>query len=385
MGHLIKKYLAFCLLLFLPLAGLFPSVLELYTGGDIGQAFTGGGRLKLSFGEVRFSLCDQDYNFGITATSRFVTKTFPVYFKAGNLSLSGIISRMNSPQLSASAMPFSASVSNVSVMTASLPAFTSFSKANSLFLQAGVYKKVFCSELSTWYSPEEEKLAFSSGGQLKLPGNNNLRFALAGGFFPHKEIGEAAWFLSKPYYPSGSHFCSALMLYASGLWGKTSFVAGLNENPFGKAAVWSRFDFRLNGEHFIWGSSAFYNNSPLNISSTEKLLDQIFQLKGNLQYKSILKTKSFPVFFKSGISSYWGLKLKENIHDCKLGLGLQFLFPLTLIQFSLVSDFDLSADFTQPLSDLSLSFKSSTLQIKNNWYFPLVNPGLSASFTAKNG
>jgi len=118
MGAFIKRYI-FLLLIFLSAASLFPFGLELYTGGDIGQAFTGSGKLKLSLGELRFSLCDQKYNFGITATNKAFSKKLPFYLKAGNLSLAGILSKMNSPQLSASALPFSAGVASVSPVSIS--------------------------------------------------------------------------------------------------------------------------------------------------------------------------------------------------------------------------------------------------------------------------
>ncbi len=366
----------------------FASDLELYTAYELGQAdCTTGGRLKFPFGlgETRLTFKGDSYNFGLTATNQKLTKSLPFYLKFGNLSASGLLSKMNSPSLAASAAPFASSVSSAMGLTASLPAYTSFTKAMSFFSQVGLHNQLFSCNCAFWYSPEEEKIAFTSFGSLHFSKKLHFEFSAGGGFFPYAQSSQSEWFSTSPFYPAGSHFSSALELSCVIYNLKSFFMCALNETPFGRASTCFRGENRLAGEHFSFTGSAFFNgdlpNAP-NITASAKVLSSQLQLKGNLQYKAFLKTRRFPLFVKTGITAYSAISLQNEMHELRFGYGNQFIFPACLLQFSLVTKFDSEWDYRAQLpGTILLSFDDATFQIKNVWYFSFASPSLTFAFS----
>lgn len=375
--------------------------LELYGNTWIGERdFIAGGRLKLPVGEVRLAFKGDDFNFGLTATNERINKNVPFYLKAGNLSATGIIPKMNSPNIPASASPFSASVSSVYGITTTLPGWSTYSRPVSAFFQGGVKQKNWGTSVAAWFSPDEDKLAFSAIGELRLPSKLNLSLSLALGSFPYKEGGGTSWFLDSPYYPAGSHLCSAMQFSAAFMRWKSFLMAGLNESPFGKSAFWLRGEGRYSGDRIIIAGAAFLNgfegdfssfddglsDSLLggpNITSSAKVLDSVFQLKGNLQYKSVIRTKTFPVLVKTGLSAYNSLSLNDESHKAKYGAGLQLIFPFALFQLTALANFDVLWDFSawKP-GNAYFDFDSGTVQLKNILYLNALAPSITLTVTA---
>lgn len=365
--------------------GLFSKYfsLELYDSLSLSNTF--GFRSKMPVGEIRFTLCEDDYNFGLTATNDRLSKNYPFYFKCGNLSAGGLLSKMNNPLISASASPFAGSSSSASGITASLPGYSSFSKPVSLFFQGGFSRKKFSVKSNCWYSPEEEKLAASFC--LLLPPLWGTAFSLssAAGLFPYPELKSSSWFLEEPYYAAGGHFCSAFQLSAVNSVLKICITGGANESPFGPYKGWLRTESRLSFSRFSFTASAFYSDSSF-LSASAKVIEPQCQFRINLRYKTVYKGKKFPVFINSGLSIYNGLNLCDEEHAFKAGIGSQFLFPLTMIQLSAVANMQLKTELPEffgevPVSGFSFSFNSATLQAKNVWYIGKFSPSLAAAVT----
>lgn len=415
MEYLLKKYVFFRLIcrLFLLFIIINPAkifALELYVNSSLAlspsedrlseekfstEKWNLGLKVKESFGDFSFGLKNDDYNFGLSLTNQKLTKVFPFYIKCGNLSTGGILSKMNSPTLSASASPFSASLSSAGLLSASLPASTNFSKPVSFFLQGGLKKKPLFVNVNGWYSPDEAKLATSFCGQVDFQKKGSFSLAAAGGFFPHKELSESSWFLSQPYFPAGTLFSSALELSLSLPQFKSFLLAGFTENPFGNLTSFYRGEGKINCGNFIFSGAFFYTDDKnANLTASGKELSPQLQYRALLQYKGCLKTGHFPLFFKNGISLYNGLKLSENEadnHSLKVALGSQFLFPFMMLQFTLSGNFtealllSLQSDFPQtifaPPPDVKLSLEGETIQIKNVWYLGSFSPSFTGSLS----
>ena len=397
MEYLLKKYVflgLFCFLL--PLIIIIKpsklSALELYASGSLSpsaEKWNLGLKVKESFGELSLGLNKDDWNFGLNLTNQKLTKSFPFYIKCGNLSTGGILSKMNSPTIPSSASPFSASLSSASLLSASLPSSANFSKPVSFFLQGGLKKKPFFINVNSWYSPEEEKLAASFGGEVNFKKNSKLSFAAAGGLFPHKELSESSWFLSQPYYPSGSLFSSAFELSLTLPHFNSFILAGLNENPFGKLTSFYRAEGKINSGNFIFSGALFYTDDKnANLTASGKELSPLLQYRALLQYKGSLKSRHFPLFFKNGICVYNGLKLYEDDaenHSLKVGLGSQILFPFMMLQFSLTGNFTekllLPQTIFEPPPEVKLLLEGETIQIKNVWYLGSFSPSFTGSLS----
>ncbi len=385
MDYLQKKLTLFIFLIVQGTLTLgFSTSLEFYNAWDFNKGDgTTGGRYKFPYGlgELRLTVKGDSYNFGLTATNQKLTKHFPFYLKCGNLSASGILSKMNSPTLSASAAPFASSVSSAVGLAASLPGYSTFSRPMSLFSQTGLAGRLSNTNLACWYSPQEEKIAFSFIESLRPSKDVAFALSLAGGFFPYNQSSQSDWFSASPFYPAGSHFASALQFSSQLYWWKSFFMCGLNETPFGSAALWFRSENRLSGEHFSFTGAAFFNgdlpHAP-NISAGAKVLSPQLQLKGNLQYKTLFKAKHFPVFVKSGFTAYSGISLEDENHEVRFGYGSQFLFPRYLLTLSLLTKFDAVWDYTASVpGTITLNFDDASLQIKNVWYLAACSPSLS--------
>ena len=398
MGYLLKKLFCLVLLGFLPgvmgfvlHAEFFSSTLD-FSDDELKSGF----RLKIPFCELRLAFKDDDLNFGMLATSEKFTKSVPLYLKCGNLSANGLLSKMNSPAVSASAAPFAAPAGTASLIGASLPGHTSFSRPVSLFAQGGLKQKLWAVNVNSWYSPDEEKLAASFGVSANPGKKLKLAFTAGGGFFPYEASDGAVWFFSRPYYAAGSHFCSIVQFSASLPFLKLFFMTGVNESPFGKYVPYYRAETKINTEHFIISGAGFFagaentcGTSDVNITASGKTLSPQLQLRGNLQYKSVIKTKRFPVFLKNGVSVYSGLKPAEDSHSLKAGFGSQALFPFMLLQFTVTANLTVNAFlpeyiFNQP-DDVTLSFDGTSIQLKNVWYFGNFSPSITASLSSSYG
>ena len=89
---------------------------------------TGSIRLTTPFAELRSANRPEKFNLGLLFSSVSLYKKLPVEIKAGNLSASGSLSRLNSPELSNGTSPFSNGIISVSGLSASLPSYSTFSK-----------------------------------------------------------------------------------------------------------------------------------------------------------------------------------------------------------------------------------------------------------------
>ena len=360
-----------------------PFQLELY--GDSQK--NGGARLVTPVAEFRTANHPEKENFGICLTSRNYFKKLPFELKYGNLSASGSLSRLNSPELSGGTSPFSNGIISVTGLSASLPGYTNFSKPESAFVQISMNqltKEPLSLYINLWTSPENESTVFSTLISNKFFSKRlTLSASFTAGDFLYEDNSSSSWFLDSPYYGSGSHFCSMVQLGAdyknksgkSGLY--SGFMAAFYETPFGPYTAVYRGDFKISLKQAEFYTSAFLNAYEDVLTSSEKKLEPCLQLKtGALVKKPFVFNKSQLVFVKTGANVFSKINLLKTEHPLRVNTGVQFSSELTSLSFS-VSGEALLVSKSPEKAPEEIQKDSVSFQIKNSWYFKTMTPSVS--------
>lgn len=357
---------------------LFSKYSQLTLYADNNQTFAVNALIP--FGEFRFSLQDENQNFGITATSSKITKSIPFSIKAGNLSPGGILSKMNNPMISASASPFSSGISDINPITAALPGTTSFSKPVSTFCEISFLQKnsIFQSiKINGLYIPESQISVFSLYNKFSLFRNKlKLEFSGCTGIFPYDENNISSWFTKDLYYHQGNHFCSFFQISASCQNLSTIFSTGLYESPFGILSPLYRLDNKITTKRFIFNISALYNPNIREekiITSSDKTLNDCFQFRIGVQYKFVTGINN-PLFIKTGFQTYSDLRLSQTEYPLKIAAGLQI--SSTLFSLSLTSNLNTKIN-SESKNYQTISFESVNFQLKNSWYIRSIIPSIT--------
>ena len=134
--------------------------MELY--GDSQQ--NAGSRIISPFTELRLSSKPGKSSYGVLLNTEKLINNFPLVIKYGNLSYSGSLSRLNSPELSKGSSPFSLPMLSTSGLSANLPGYTSYSNPESAFVQLkmkGLFKSSLSLTMNMAVSPENSQPFFS--------------------------------------------------------------------------------------------------------------------------------------------------------------------------------------------------------------------------------
>lgn len=342
-----------------------------------------GGKLNGAFSEFRYYTNQKDYNFGFSLFTDRIFKSFPMQFKTGNLSVAGSISKMNNPLLSASASPFSTVQSTPSVITASLPGYSTYSKPISAFGQGSfintskinIFRKA---TVNYWNNSENSEEALSI--YLVLAPTNKLNISMTstiGSFYLDQKSG-TSWFLKENFYHADLHLCMLNQIAVSSQKASALFSVASYSTPFGRLLSVYKSENKLKTENFTFNLSFFFNNYQNLLTSSQKQLDRCLQIKTGIQYD--FKTgKRLPFFVKTGFAVYSDFNLEEDSHDLKAGSGVQVNCLFFSATVSLTSDFELN---TQNQISPSITFETATLSLKTSIYINKSTLNLGSSFTA---
>lgn len=335
------------------------------------KTHTIGGKINLPYAEARFYHNGEKFNYGFSSSSEKLMKYISSNIKAGTISSSGAISKLNNPLLSASVTPFTATTADVSFITSALAGSSSFSNPLGFFWQSqykNTHSPLQNAVINLFYQPENQKLAFTSGIKLIPVKKIELSSSTTAGYFPYKENSSSSWFFKDDfYYPAGQHFCVTFQ-NAISLWNlKFLLTFSEYESPLGQFAPTFRLDLRYKKNGYTFTGEAFYNPQNNVLSSSEKKLNELLQFKSSIQ-KQFTGGIAFPVFYKLGVSFYNSYDFKNSQNNIKIGTGFQLSSILT----------SLSLTITSELSD---TLDSLSLQIKNSWYFSHITPGITLTGT----
>lgn len=349
-----------------------------------------GTKLKIPVLETRLASNTETTNFGISIFSNKISPAIPVSVKFGNLSTSGIISKMNRPSISGPGSPFSSGITSVNGITASLPGITSYSKPFSSFIQGGYSnKKSAVSNLfvNCWYSPEENFLTASAFSKIKLLNNKIiLKNAFAAGSFFYSENKTSSWTVEYPYYQKGEHYVSSISQSIEFWKLYFQFQLFYFESPFGKLETTYKSDFKYTGSHFIFSLSGTYNPNVYVLTSSDKKIYEGYQLKVNIQYKDTIFIKR-PLFYKFGLNTFINGSDTSTEKKLKFSLGNQINYGIATV--SIVSNIENNLTEESPTSITwqieNFSFNiSSNFKLNNIAFTYTFNPSFSpiANFTS---
>lgn len=343
---------------------------------------TTGMKLKSPFLEFRTALNGDKTNFAAAAYTKKLFPSLPVTAKAGMLSAGGAISRLNNPALSSGTSPFTTSVPGPAAISAALPSYTSFSKPQSYFIQAELprYGVLNCFYAEDSASPViSAKLSTTSG---KASGKNSLSLsaaAVAGSFY-YETNRTSSWFSEEACYKSGKHFCALTMLSLSAADLTANLTTGFYESPFGSIPINLRGDLNYKNPKIEAFLSAFYNPKDGVLTSSQKSIPSIIQLKTGLVTKKMQLTTARPLLIKTGFNIFSEFNLINPRPPVTANLGIQFSDSLKTV--SLSSSLKITFQMPPPsYKPGTPEFDSFSLQLKNTWNLKYLNPGAAASVT----
>lgn len=357
--------------------------LNLYADGDKNFA----GDFSYLLGEIKFAYNGKDElsNIGVSLSTGKISKALSFVCKTGNLSAGGALSRMNSPLLSGSAVPFSTASGPVDCVTSNLSGYTSFTNPLRLFLQLGNWENKnapFQWTANYLYSFEENNSIVSlKGTGVFFDGFLKLNATAAAGVFPYKANSFTSNFsFEELCFSPGRHLSCLYSLSASLPDFCSTFTLNQYESPFGKFSYLYRLDNKLNTNHFVFSFSALYNPNYMEeiaLTSSGKKLAPCLQFKGNLQYKYTCGKHS-PVFIKTGLASYLNINLADSQNNFNSGAGLQINSRFTSFIFSITSSFLINSENK---SSPQIQFDSAAFKLKNSWNIAAFTPGANVSIS----
>ena len=316
------------------------------------------------------------HNYGISLTTQKLLPLFPITIKAGNLSQTGSISRLNSPSLSSSLSAFSSAFTNAQTLQASLPSYSSFSKAQGYFLQAGFAPKkiIRIFDLSSFYDDQN----FICCANLKFSPFKKVDFSLCttGGIFDYQKKRSDSWFLTEDFYNKGQHLCFNNQLCVSSNKFSSLFIVSTYETPFCELANTWRSENVIKFRHFTFNLSGFYNPNELVITSSDKKLYPLLQIKSGAKYQFIMGQKA-PVICASVFNLLADINLNETEHTLKSAFG----FKLTGANITSQLTANINANVKNQPDDILIDFAGASVQTTNSFYIKNLKSVLSGKFT----
>lgn len=341
--------------------------------------FSGGIDFKIPAFETKFAHKKDDTNFGFTFSSGKAFQNYSLNFKMGNLSSSGILSKMKQPSLSGIGTPFSTGYSSPSGISSELPGLSSFSNPLRGFFQLGYNNRksnIKNITASYFYSPYENQNAGSLYSEfIFFQQKMKLKNSFAFGCVPFQENKSTSWITKDSYYPEDLHFIS---IFASSLefWNLAFFLSVFSsESPFGNIDNCYRADLKYQDSNYSLTLSAFYNPNQFVITWSDQKLHESLQARLNLQLKNTIKLNKL-LFVKTGFSSYINLSPEETEYPLKFALGSQLKYGTYTFSFSSTINTNIDSSIA---NSINLTFDSCTLYISNSWTFPNLSAGVNFS------
>lgn len=318
----------------------------------------------------------QPYNYGVLLNTQKFFPVVPVVFMTGNLSASGSISRLNSPELSQS-IGWSAPAVKTNPLKASLPQPLSFSKPQSFFVQAGTGdKKGFFKNMQINAFLNDEALTSSLDLMLGLFNKLDLNLNITGGIYPYGQSKQSSWFNDTPFYHEGKHFCCSSQVNLTGQKFSSLFLLNAYELPQGQLCFTYRGEAFIKFKHFSFNLKGYYNPNQRVITSSQKVLEPLLQLRQNSQYQFITGLKK-PLIIKSGFGAQADIKLYSQEHIVKTNGG----FHITSEKFNLYGAAKINLKISNKTEDLSVDFTGGSIENSLCGYIGPVKPELTARFS----
>lgn len=324
-------------------------------------------------------------NYGVSINLDTFFPKVPVEIKTGNLSFTGGISKLNSPSLTSTPTPFSSYTPATLYNKSSLPSYTSYSKEQSVFMQAGftdrtkpLQKLLF----SAVYAPYSTGTATTASFlvQVRPVKNFTIYTSASLGLFPFEEKTNSSWFSEKLYYHKDTLFSANFNLSAKTPLFVTNNFLTLYESPFGQAQFTFRNENSLKTRRFHFNLAEFYNPNEQLYTSSQKFLTRQLQIKAGSSYQTVTGQK-MPFFLKLGTSSFFDYDFENDECSTKLSAG----FKLTGQDLNTTGTITANGTVKKEGSSFDYNFSSLSISVQNKMYTKILTPSLNTGFSFSPG
>lgn len=331
-------------------------------------------KLSLPFLEIKLAERPKEklYNYGLLLYSDKLTPHFPVSIMAGKLSSTGMLSKMNSPELS-SAVFAGVSPPKINLLKASFVQSSVYSKPDSLFAELGYADKkgVVRKAIAAGFY-DGSTLTSSIDFQLNF-GVFKTELCLGGGLYPYEQTKDDSWYCAGPFYHEGEHFCGLGQLSFSYKKLSSLFMMNVYESPFGNLEYTYRTENSLGFRRFTFNFAGFLNLNENVITSSGKTLSPLLQLKGGGQYQFV-GGKNSPVFIKTAFTAKTDINLNEDTHSLKTAASLKVTGEKTNFNLGCKCNFGAKKEIQTVVMD----FSSGSLEAVLSRYIYSFKPQLKA-------
>lgn len=301
-----------------------------------------GGKIQNQFIQGSFYTKSDKITSGVLLSTHNLLAPFSVELKAGNLSFSGSISKLNNPLLPTSISPFSNAQTTVNLLQASLPGNSSFSKSAAYFLQINMNKKnnnfmnlkngyvnfAYIQKDSQNYFSFSKDDTFVSSARFNFITKQKKSFSIStlGGFFTFEENIPSTWFSPsqlESYYPNQKYFSQNIQVAAEIKTFSTIISGFFYQNPFGNVnyAVKNENKYTLN--NWVFNFSQFYSPTQI-LTSSEKIIAKTYQLKNTIQYSFCFPIDENLFFTKAALGFYFQNEDDEKKFKTAFGIQNQY-------------------------------------------------------------
>lgn len=340
------------------------------------EEFVNSAKLSLPFVEARGSVKSDLWNYGVAVTTQNLTPLFPVTFMTGNLSQSGSISKLNSPALSSSVSAFGGTSVKATGLQAVMPAVKSFTKPQSYFAQAGIAPKKIISgfDVSSFY--DGDTFTYSTSLKFSPFKKVDFSFCTTGGIFDYQKKKSDSWFLTEDFYNAGEHLCFNNQICVNTKFFSSLFIVGTYETPFGDFLNTWRSENVFKFKHVTLNLSGFYNGNDLVITSSDKKINPLLQVKTGGKYQFIGGSR-WPVICATGMNVLANINLADTEHTVKSSFGVK----LTAVNLTSQLSTNLNATVKNQENNLLVDFSGGSVQTTNSFYIKQLKTTASGKFT----
>lgn len=324
------------------------------------DSFITGAKLKLAPAQFNISTDFSNFNYGISLFTDKYLKKYPCSFFIGNILISGTRGRLKDPELNSDSSGYANCYTQPSVVTVELPSSSTFTNPFSTFLEIGYEdenKTFSLFKLNGSYTPDFNIEDFSILGKLSFNKKVILTAATGISLFNIEEKQQTTWYSDLPYYGEKRSFC-ILNQIAFNFYDifQSDFSVFIYDSIVNKMGCAYKIEATGKWKKFLTEMAVFYNPNYYLITSDNKILEPLSQIKCNFQYDFIPALKS--------------------------GLTFYAKIPLTP-PASPTLKFGVSATLTTSLTSI-LGNCSLTFQKDNNFYLSFCSTKLESSFTLGN-
>lgn len=249
----------------------------------------------------------------------------PINIKFGNLTFSGVSSKLNSPSLSSYVSGFSNSVSNLRNFSVSLPTISSSQKDLAVSVSSFLKFKEILLKNITFSVFCDENLKFAAGINSEFDFLNNKFEVAYSVLFSKVSRTEDLWNLEHKVFPETQVISSLFETKFASKYFDSTFSVNIYENPFGKADFCFTTQNKLKVRFFSVGFQGFFTSADEILTSSGKYLQVRQQYKIIPQIK-ILFSKNFLINF--GISGLIEEKkysvFEDSNYFAKFSNGIEF-------------------------------------------------------------